>query len=195
MSAEEKSDKRDQHLVQFSLVIAAVITRIIGSNAYSFRNFAVMIEVMRRFAADEVMSLSDIDRGVRSAMDTHDSSVRQWRKLREMYLGVQLELFTTRQLAPFLHDEQVARKILVECFGRRRLDRILSFNKDYILGECNAMPGFSTDMETLDKVEEILRRKFGFHFSMTNDQIRILCDEHVALCNDKISELVGSNIF
>ncbi|HBK34342.1 TPA: hypothetical protein DEP34_01775 [Candidatus Uhrbacteria bacterium] len=195
MSAD-KNDKRDLHLIAFAKMAAAVITRLTRLGTYSFRNFAVMIEVMQCFAEDKTMSLPDIDRSVRSAMATHDRLVRQWRQLREMYLGVQHERFMARQFAPFLHDEQVARKILVEGFGHRRMDIILALSKDHILGECNAnRSGLSTDMETLDKVEEILQRKFGFHFAMTDDQIRILCDARVALCNDKISELVGSDVF
>jgi len=192
MSTSEKPtaiNKRDHHLVLFTKAMTLVFARLTGPDVYNDRSLAILLEVMRRFAADESMDLSRVSQDIRSQFADKEKRQQIWRNLREMYLGVQFNRFTVRQFGPFLHDEQVAQRLLVGAFGKRRVDTVLMASKDYLLGECNATGEFATDMETLERIEEILRRKFGFHFGMTEDQILMLCESKAKLCNRHIATI------
>lgn len=190
MSTQEKTgvvNKKDRHLVLFTKVMAAVLAKLTGSDAYNDRSLAILLEVMRRFSADESIDISGVSRDIRARFADQEKRLLMWRQLCEMYLGVQFKRFTVRQLGPFLHDEQVAQRLLIGAFGKRRVDTVLMASKDYLLGECNASGEFATDMETLERIEEILRRKFGFHFGMTEDQVFMLCESKAKFCNRHIA--------
>jgi hypothetical protein len=182
--------RRDRQIVKLARAFSGVVGRLDGKDPCDDCALEVILEIMRTFAQEGKINLHSIEREVRSKFANVEQQVRSWRLLMDMYLGVQHERLLVMNLKRFLNDELVAQTLLMGVFGGRRLDVILSKSKEYILGECNAKPGFSTTMEDLEKIEEMLRTKFGFHFDMTEDQIRRGCEAKIALCHDKINALL-----
>jgi len=181
---------RDRQITRLARAFSGVVGRLDGKDPYRDVALEVLLEMMLAFAREGKINLHGIEREVRSKFASREQQVRAWRSLMDMYLGVQHERLLVMNFKKFLNDEHVAQTLLMGVFAGRRLDVILGKSKEYILGECNAKPGFSTTMEDLERIEEMLCTKFGFHFGMTEDQIRRVCEVRISWCRDKIDALL-----
>ena len=182
------------NLFEFLQVIGASAVRVRG-RVYDPAQFKMLMLLLRRFSKGQPLAVTSTGIQEIEAREEHRAQLEHLFNQIRLYRGVEDRKLTVRQFVEghlSRKDHALIRRFLLGLFAEMQTADLFEKSKDEILGIAQASIEYSTDQETLDQIESVLEKMYGFGFEMSREAIEMMCQEQRARCTEMLQ--IGQDV-